>query len=589
MLPADLAGSAAAKLPLWRDYVLSGEDPAIRSILVSISTNILVNVLTALAAFRLLGLFGFSVGESVAGVLSLLCATTHLHYAQNMAENNYILLLTITGFALQYKWLTTGDRRALFWGSAALGLNLLTRVTTAMDLFGAGCFILLAVSSPVVAAYAHVNRLPEPALDAVSKQPILLTVREYLRGSLPVYAVFLVIDRIYQYIRFGSWTNTYVAIFAREQRMMDPTLPTNFPFNRGWFEGGFHSGVLGPFFMPEKSIFLFDPMFPLALLLTALLWKRLSPAMRAFAVASLAMLAAYVLFYARYNWWAGDFAWGDRYISSAVELTTLLAIPLLLRYRQALGRTIWYLALSITGISVAIQCASLAFWLPLEIYQMETLGHPTCVVLLRFKNIAAFRAAQTGGLGAEYAGHVSGLVGRDAHHYVELSAFAVAPCRSGATVGGACALRRVGRGGSRALLRLSKAGPRPDASGTGERCGRRVTFSSGCCNGAKLRPDAERWVSKRTSGRFRCRGLSPIAAGFLCKCVGRAVTSPHPVTLTECWRLLVSRKGDGTGGSLRLICEGVAIRKRGRQRNPDGHTLRRHNLRNSTRKVLRDE
>src|SRR6185437_14717898 len=63
MLPADLAGSAAAKLPLWRDYVLSGEDPAIRSILVSISTNILVNVLTALAAFRLLGLFGFSVGE----------------------------------------------------------------------------------------------------------------------------------------------------------------------------------------------------------------------------------------------------------------------------------------------------------------------------------------------------------------------------------------------------------------------------------------------------------------------------------------------------------------------------------------------
>jgi hypothetical protein len=34
--------------------------------------------------------------------------------------------------------------------------------------------------------------------------------------------------------------------------------------------------------------------------------------------------------------------------------------------------------------------ASLAFWLPLEIYQMETLGHPTFVIGLRFKNIAAF-------------------------------------------------------------------------------------------------------------------------------------------------------------------------------------------------------
>jgi hypothetical protein len=142
--------------------------------------------------------------------------------------------------------------------------------------------------------------------------------------------------------------------------------------------------------MPEKSVFLFDPMFLLALLLTVLLWKRLSAAMRAFAVATLLMLAAYVLFYARYNWWAGDFAWGDRYISSALEFTTLLAIPLLLRYRQVLGKAIWYLALTIAGLSVAIQCASLAFWLPLEIYQMETLGHQTWVVLLRFKNIVAF-------------------------------------------------------------------------------------------------------------------------------------------------------------------------------------------------------
>ncbi len=142
--------------------------------------------------------------------------------------------------------------------------------------------------------------------------------------------------------------------------------------------------------MPEKTIFLFDPMFALALLLTVLLWKRLTPAVRAFIVATLVMVAAYVVFYARYNWWAGDFAWGDRYISSAVEFSTLLAVPLLLRYRKVLGRAVWYLGLAITGISVAIQCASLAFWVPLEIYQMETFGHPTWVVFLRFKNIAAF-------------------------------------------------------------------------------------------------------------------------------------------------------------------------------------------------------
>src|ERR1700761_6648873 len=335
MLPADLAASAATHLPIWRSYVNSGEDPAIRSILVSFSTNILINVLTALAAFRLLCLLGFFEAESVAGVLALLCATTHLHYAQNMEENNYILLLTITGFALQYKWLITGNRRALFWGSAALGLNLLTRLTTTLDAFGAACFMLLVVFFRRRAAHED-----EPVGSASTPTPLAL-LRTYLRTAIPIYAVFLVIDRIYQYIRFGSWTNTYVTYFAREQRLQDPSLPANFPFNRGWFEGGLHSGILGPFFMPEKTIFLFDPIFPLALLLTALLWKRLTPAVRAFIVATLVMVAAYIVFYARYNWWAGDFAWGDRYISSAVQLSTLLAIPLLLRYRKVLGRAVW--------------------------------------------------------------------------------------------------------------------------------------------------------------------------------------------------------------------------------------------------------
>ena len=56
------------------------------------------------------------------------------------------------------------------------------------------------------------------------------------------------------------------------------------------------------------------------------------------------------------------------------------------------GRPAWLriLAWVVVGVSVVIQLASLCFWLPLEIYQMETLGHPTFVIALRFKNIAAF-------------------------------------------------------------------------------------------------------------------------------------------------------------------------------------------------------
>jgi len=392
MLPADLAGTAASRLPLWRSYVASEEDPTIRSIFVSISTNILVNVLTALAAFYLLDLLSFSVRQSIAGVLGLLCATTHLHYAQNMTENNYILLLTITGFALQYRWLTTGNRRLLFWGSIALGLNLLTRITTTLDILGAACFLLLAsLFARYQGHFGEALQLQSEGTVRVEEAPsIFSAARIYLRIAFPIYAIFFLLDRAYQYLRFGSWTNTYVSILAHEQRRMNPALPVNFPFEGHWFAGGVHSGMLGPFFAPEKTIFLFDPMLPLALLLTVLLWNQLAPGIRAFLVASFALLGSYIVFYAKYDSWGGDFAWGDRYVSSAVQLTTLLVFPLLLRYRTCLRRSIYYSALGLIGISLLVQCASLAFWLPLEIYQMQTFGHHSWVVFLRFKNIAAF-------------------------------------------------------------------------------------------------------------------------------------------------------------------------------------------------------
>ena len=73
-----------------------------------------------------------------------------------------------------------------------------------------------------------------------------------------------------------------------------------------------------------------------------------------------------------------------------MELVALVAVPLLMRYREHLGIAIWRAGSVLIAVSLIIQLASLAFWLPLEIYQMETLGHPTFVIALRFTNIAAF-------------------------------------------------------------------------------------------------------------------------------------------------------------------------------------------------------
>ena len=375
MLPADLIGTGLSKLPIWSHYVGTQTDPTIRAIVVTTSTNILISVLTALVAFRLIGLLGFSSREAVAGTLALLFATTHLHYSQNMMENNYILLLTLTGAALQYMWFLTGNRRFLILGSAALGLNLLTRITTALDIWAVAAFLVLA---------SVFNRRKHP------KEPSLLRrATTYVRYAAPIYGAFMLVDRTYQNIRFGSWSTTYVSVMSAEQRRMDPTLPVNFPFNGHWFHGGIDSGVFGPLISPSKSIFLFDPMFGLMLLLAIVLWPRLQPAMRAFIAASMLLLAAYLSLYAGYLWWAGDDSWGDRYVSTAVELATSLAVPLLLRYRRELGRGFFALGVGVTAISVAIQLASIAFWLPLEIHQMDNLGPHKFVVAMRLKNVVA--------------------------------------------------------------------------------------------------------------------------------------------------------------------------------------------------------
>ena len=365
MLPADVFATWVSHWHAFSDYQ---DDPAVRSIIVSFSTNILVNVLTAIVALRFLEQLRFSRKEGIAGVLALMFCTTHLHYTQNMQENNYIMLLTLAGLSYQYNWLRSGSRRALWIGSAALGLNLLTRVTTGIDVIAAGIFLLMVLLFERVSASELRNR-----------------ILSFCKVAVPIYLAFAVIERLYSYYRFGSFTQTYLPIFAREMKAQDPTLPANFPWSTP-----LHEGVLGALFKPEKSIFLFDPLILLAIVLLVMLWRRLENVVRAYALSSIFLLAGYLCFYARYTYWAGDFAWGDRYVSTAVEMVAMLGVPLLLHYRAQTGRWVRIAAVVVIAVSFVIQVASLMFWLPLEIYQMESLGHPTFVIALRFKNILAF-------------------------------------------------------------------------------------------------------------------------------------------------------------------------------------------------------
>lgn len=366
MLPFDIVATGISKLPVFEDY--SDTDPTVRSIFVTYSVNILLNVLIALICCRFLLLLGFDLRQSVAGVLALLFYTTHLHYTQNMMENNYIQLLTFAGLRYQYEWLQTGSRRALSIGAAAFGLNLLTRLTTGLDLIFGGVFLLL------VLAFQH-----------ASQSHFRAKLVEYLRCVTPIYVLFIFFDRLYQFYRFGSWISTYVEISALEMRLRDPSLGAKFPWTTPFIKG-----FLGALIWPEKSIFLFDPLIVLSMVLAILLWKRITPTLKAYLLSMFALVLVYICFYARYFEWSGNFAWGDRYVSSSVEMAAFISVPLLWKFRPHLGKAIWGLGMFLVGASLIIQISSLAFWLPLEIYQGDDFGHPQWVIWLRFRNIVAF-------------------------------------------------------------------------------------------------------------------------------------------------------------------------------------------------------
>jgi len=365
MLPADIVGTYVENLSIFDGY---DDDPRPRSIVVSYSTNILVSVLTILVCFRLLGQLGFTAGQRIAGAFALLFGTTFLHYAQNMTENNYILLITLTGLSLQYDWLRTGSRSALLVGSAALGLNLLTRLTTGLDLLAVALFLALV-----------------SWFSGTRNRELRERFWTYAKIALPTYVLFFALDRAYQYYRFGSFFNTYIQLYGREQKMLHPDLPAAFPF-----ETPFHVGFFGALFKPEKSIFLFDPLLVLTLLLAVAAWRRFRPEVRAYLIAFAALLLAYISSYAKFTDWSGDFAWGDRYVSTSAQIVAFISVPLLMRHRAHVGTAVWRIGLALWGASVVVQAASVMFWCPLEIYQIETFGHPTFVIALRLKNIVAF-------------------------------------------------------------------------------------------------------------------------------------------------------------------------------------------------------
>jgi hypothetical protein len=333
------AGQSVVFLPFERAIsavldmagVTPGELAKAREPLLAMAVSILLAPLAACLAFLLLRDYGFSARASGMGALSLLLATTTLHYVQNCQENLQLLVLAMAALLAAARWAQRPRFRTAVACGAAMGFSILTRLTSLLDTAAVLMFALL-----------------------------LLTMRSGPRGILKIipgfalgFGAFAATERLYQYHRFGNWLGNYYGI--RSVGRGEAVFSTD-----RW------SGLWQSLILPDNSIVLFDPLLPLALLALWLFRRRLTSPVRAHAAASLALLAGYLYLYSAFSSPTGETSWGDRYVHVQVTLVAMLAVPCILDHgSKAMIRT----GLAIAGVSVAVQLASLLAAMPLEAAQ----------------------------------------------------------------------------------------------------------------------------------------------------------------------------------------------------------------------------
>jgi hypothetical protein len=363
MLPADLLS-----WPIVEHLHPGRLRDAVQVGLVSYLTFPLLNACTVVLAYRLLMELGFSATESELGAIGLLFGTSFLPYAQIQQENSLMFFSLIGGLLGNIRWLRTHDWRHLCLGAGCLGWGLLVRLPCIFDAFAVALFMLFSIMGR---KQGRKEKLAESA--------------RFILQFGSFYLPFILADRFYQWVRFGSITSNYETILAAQQRAADPLLPPSFPFSTPFLDG-----FTGFLLSPAKSIFLFNPL----LILSSVLVLRYRNALRQnvklfFGIGWLALFMQ-ICFYARLAFWGGDAAWGPRYVMSESQLVALIAIPALVRISRLIKSRFETLCYTILiALACVIQFAGCLYDYNLELAQEAAFHVKYIIIWQRFINTVA--------------------------------------------------------------------------------------------------------------------------------------------------------------------------------------------------------
>ncbi|MBU3666273.1 MAG: hypothetical protein FGM15_10435 [Chthoniobacterales bacterium] len=334
----------------------------IEETLVTYLTFPLTAALALTALFALLLRLDFDAAVAGLSSLAAFWCTSLLPYTQTKQENSLLLLCTLTSMWAVAAGVKTG--RYKWWALAgfAAGFGLLTRLTFVFDV---GAVTLLG------AGLIFFTGQKAWRLDWRYWMP-----RVMVAGL--VCSVFVLVDRIYQFYRFESWTSTYYdIIFAQRSDVVAP--------------GDIRIGFPALAWSVKYNIWQFDPLALLGLIAVPVWWRSLNWGARSFGVIAALLLAVYLVFYSStHDQFDGAAAWGCRYVTTPMVLLGAFGVAATLSCRHRLRPWFCRFALVLAAVALAVQLLSTVLWYNLEEkQQIEHLGASESMVVLRAQNAAA--------------------------------------------------------------------------------------------------------------------------------------------------------------------------------------------------------
>jgi hypothetical protein len=234
---------------------------------------------------------GYSRRSSILVAILYGLGTMAWYYAKDPGDHTAETFFILLSFYGTYRFIVSGKKRFILVAGASLGIAFLTR---------SNAILVMAPLLLMILAHFRCTQGGVKAAVSMMKGAICLC-----SALLPSVVIFL----WYNNYRFGSPLESGYSLIASR-------------IGLDFFTGTpLVTGLVGLLASPGKGFFYYSPIAILFFFSIRTFWKK-HPIV---AAGFVSMIAIYLLFYAKYVYWHGDWAWGPRFIFA---LTPFFVIPI---------------------------------------------------------------------------------------------------------------------------------------------------------------------------------------------------------------------------------------------------------------------